>query len=108
MRKTGRTGIKKAIVVLVLPAITLKNNVSSGRRTRNTKPTTGTNAAAKTKKEMINNILEKGLLGIRTVKVFKAYNLPQDTADKKTSRPFPDNEKGRQIHIGNRFISLQR
>jgi hypothetical protein len=62
--------------------------VSRGRKIRNTKPTTGTNAAAKTKKEMINKILEKGLLGIKTVKVFKAYNLPKDTANKKPASLF--------------------
>jgi hypothetical protein len=37
---------------------------------------------------MINKILEKGLLGIKTVKVFKAYNLPKDTANKKPAGLF--------------------
>jgi len=74
-KKISKKEIKKAAAVLTLPlTVPLKNKIT-GSRTREIEPRTGIKAVAKTKKEIINKSLKKGLLGKGIMIFFKDGNL---------------------------------
>jgi hypothetical protein len=72
--KSSEKEIKKAVAVFILSLTVPLINKIMGRKSRQIEPITGIKAVAKTKEEIINKSLKKGLRGKSMLNFFKDYN----------------------------------